>query len=819
MNTFAVTAMASVLPEGEHIEAFNRLIYDGLAVRGNLPDELLQAELLLAALVKQLRAVNKNATEISATKEAFIFITDSDESAFKNYRHHCNCHNLSSALQAAKDYLQKGMQQVHVLAIDMQKVEQSTLVLAVDTPAVHFSQQENFEINRLKSKQCNGALALTLALPQANLSYFALIEAFASRTDISSQNISHCIRECMQQAAFNTLDIGYLELSAFAHEQHIEMEIAACKNVYCKKSDELTIALGAVASSISYPTPLYDMAALLKVILLCYHRYLAGVPEWTQGKHQEHWMYSSFYVTSESKSWFVSDVDTPRVAALSLFHKDATTYSHVLVSDRGVSLERQNCYFAYSCPHCVPFAGNSATELLQGIHAFKNAMLSCNNEIQIRALARQAYQSILDEEDALNIKSYRAVILGHNQEQLLSEIALFEAGIFQAFEDKTKIHWELKTPKGSYLTAKPLGEGGKLAFVFPGLGSSYVGLGQDIFQLFPSIFKESFRFTKNVGEELQEKVLYPRRQQLLSFREKRQLDMEIVLNLKDVGKTDTTYSSICAHIMTHVFQVRPDMAFGYSMGEANMMTALEVWKNPTLLESRFRESDIFKNKLYGRLETVRKLWNIDNRVPSENLWTTFTLKASQAAVAECIQQEKIARVFVTLINTDDNVVIAGDPFACMALIQKLACRAIPMGFVPAIHSPPTYEQYEGIAELYSLECNESCSSKLYSSSCYLPVPFRSKAIAYAIAKCFCEPVDFPRLVNRVYDDGARIFLEAGAGRTCSTWIDKILLDKEHVIVPLNVKGTADSVTFTRVLAKLFCHKVDVNLHPLYENIF
>jgi len=294
--------------------------------------------------------------------------------------------------------------------------------------------------------------------------------------------------------------------------------------------------------------------------------------------------------------------------------------------------------------------------------------------------------------------------------------------------------------------------------------------------------------------------------------------MEIVLNLKDVGKTDTTYSSICAHIMTHVFQVHPDMAFGYSMGEANMMTALEVWKNPTLLEGRFRESEIFKNKLYGRLETVRKLWNIDKQIPSENLWTTFTLKASQAAVAQCISKEKIARVYITLINTEDNVVIAGEAFACMLLIQKLACRAIPMGFVPAIHSPPTYEEYEGIAELYSLETSDSCNSKLYSSSCYLPVPFRSKAIAYAIAKCFCEPVDFPRLVNRVYDDGARIFLEAGAGRTCSTWIDKILVDKEHVIVPLNVKGTADSVTFTRVLAKLFCHKVDVNLHPLYKNI-
>src|SRR5690606_3370298 len=131
-------------------------------------------------------------------------------------------------------------------------------------------------------------------------------------------------------------------------------------------------------------------------------------------------------------------------------------------------------------------------------------------------------------------------------------------------------------------------------------------------------------------------------------------------------------------------------------------------------------------------------------------------------------------VYLTLHNTEDNVVVAGQPEQCLMLIQQLGCRAIPMGFVPAIHCEITAEEYEGIAELYSMPTTENCKTKLYSSSCYLPVPVRQKAIAYAIAKCFCEPVDFPRLVNKVYHDGARIFLEAGAGRTCSTWIDKIL---------------------------------------------
>jgi len=253
------------------------------------------------------------------------------------------------------------------------------------------------------------------------------------------------------------------------------------------------------------------------------------------------------------------------------------------------------------------------------------------------------------------------------------------------------------------------------------------------------------------------------------------------------------------------------------VGEANMMTALDVWETPTELELRFKQSDIFKDRLYGELTTVKKYWGEQNSIASD-IWSTFSLKANKNLVESCIEKERLTRVYITLINTEESVVIAGDPKQCLQLIEQLACRAMPMGFVPAIHCEPTAEEYEGIAELYSMPTTESSSTKFYSSSCYLPVPVRQKAIAYAIAKCFCEPVDFPRLVNKVYQDGARIFLEAGAGRICSTWIDKILQDKKHVIVPLNVKGTDDSLTFARVMAKLFCHKVDVSLSPLYENV-
>ena len=101
-------------------------------------------------------------------------------------------------------------------------------------------------------------------------------------------------------------------------------------------------------------------------------------------------------------------------------------------------------------------------------------------------------------------KSLKSDIIGKSTKQCLLSGSYWSMvhemrGIISVFETGEKN--EIKTPKGSYFTREPLGEEGKLAFVFPGLGSSYIGLGQKIFQLFPSIFKESFRFTQNVGED------------------------------------------------------------------------------------------------------------------------------------------------------------------------------------------------------------------------------------------------------------------------------------------------------------------------------
>ena len=79
----------------------------------------------------------------------------------------------------------------------------------------------------------------------------------------------------------------------------------------------------------------------------------------------------------------------------------------------------------------------------------------------------------------------------------------------------------------------------------------------------------------------------------------------------------------------------------------------------------------------------------------------------------------------------------------------------------------------------------------------------------------CNPVDFTRLVNQVYDDGARIFIEVGPQKTCSRWIEKILQDKPHAVIPINKKYQQDLHGVLKVIAMLLSHRVELDLFHLF----
>lgn len=542
------------------------------------------------------------------------------------------------------------------------------------------------------------------------------------------------------------------------------------------------------------------MAGIIKTALCLYHRYIPAFSLWTTPQDLEKWERSPFYVPIGSRPWFKDGKSLLRKAAV--FFKKETESGHLILSEGGSIPPVVGTYISNAKPFCLPVAGDSQKELTDRLRTLGDLFKA---EYDLQRFCRKRY----DEFSKRGSAPYALMLVGGTTDELAKEATFIRKAIPGAFGKKT----EIRTPRGSYFSANPLGHKGKVIFVYPGVGSAYVGLGQNLFHMFPGLYDRIGKLVDDVGRVLKEKELYPRTCSVYSDDQLKALERVLRKDIMAVSECGMAFSVIYTMIMSAYFKLIPDMAMGYSMGEASMMASLMVWQNPGQLSNKLRENSAFKSGLHGELTAVRKSWRLESSPKGERIWDSFTLFADRKTVQA--EVDRADRVYLTLINTESEVVIAGDPKACVKIAEKIGCTYFPLRLDLAIHSEPAHLEYGNLVDLYTLPVDKNNPIKFYSSSCYMPVPLRSKAVAHSTAKAFCDPVDFPKLVKKTWEDGARIYIETGSRQTCSLWISEILKGKESIAVPLNIKGAGDQPALTRALAQLVGHRVKVDLACLF----
>lgn len=712
---------------------------------------------------------------------------------------------LSQALDIVQNKLYDKQKVVVLMAIDLlpQEAAISTSPIDIDTPHSLL-----IEADMQAYLPGEGAAMLLCKAADTAMAHGDKIYAFIDAV-AEADTQEAAVKQALDMADLHIEDVGYLELASQA--QYSSQEVNELAAVYrCHDDAELSCALGSVKSIVGESHDFAQLAALIKTALALYHRYIPACNQWQQAKADVELEQSCFYLPPQSRSWYLEPDQKKRFATVNLLEHGR--HIHLVLSENDEDKQRQSGFLAQVALQFLPIKANNESELLTRLTEIKNQVQTLDNQTQVlKTFVWQQYQHFQSRKG-----NYTLVILADDKAEMIKEIDLALNGVSQAFSDQS----EWKTPKGSYFTAQPVGSDAGVAFVYPGVGAAYVGLGQDLFHLFPQAFNATDHMARNIGNMLKDKVINPRSQTKLSFKENKALDLELRRSLVTISECGVGYAYVFSKIFQQIFALKADFAMGYSMGEVSMYTAMDCWQDPGALSARLAASPTFNYGLSGEMRTLRKHWGVaavgqDN---GEKLWETYSLKGTvEDVTAACNEEEK---VYLTIVNTPDSVVIGGDPQACERVIERLGVRGMAMEIPSAIHSEPAFKEYENMEKLYTLETAEKVETKLYSSSCYLPIPQRTKSIANSIAKCFCEQVDFPRLVNTVHHAGAQIFMEMGAGRSCCSWIDKTLKANNeaqpHVSIPVNAKGTPDHITISRCLAKLLSHGVDLDLKALYQ---
>ena len=706
-------------------------------------------------------------------------------------------------------------------------------------------------------QNCQGMAALlfsSVSFAQSNNSYvYSWLKGFAVGDEVTNfTEVTEVTASALDNAQVSPNDIGLLEVSALPNSNLAMAESSGLIASYAAE-DKLSTAVSCARSVTGEGEGFSQVFGLLRSVIALQQRYIPAISDWQQpiASELQNWQDSSFYLAIEARPWYPHSNGSAHLAAYSCLAANAE-YCHLILEENKLTSNsekhpsqdiRHNGFIACSELKMILVAGDSQQALLTRLVAIATEADKAQQSLKDISLKEIALSCFNQAQSASS--RYTVVLLAESKEELLKEIQSAKLGIVTAFESDK----EWRTPKGSFFTPVPVNElatdkqagdsestNNNVSFLYPGIGATYVGLGRDLFHLFPEIHQDVADLADDIGASLKDKLLNPRTIVRPSFKELKQLDLNLRGNLADIAEAGVGFACVFTKVFENVFKVKADYATGYSMGEVSMYAALGAWQQPGLMSARLANSSTFNERLCGDLLTLREHWGLPDLAATNNqterakelIWETYTIKATLDEVIKASEGEE--RVYCTIINTPDSLLLAGYPADCLRVIKNLGVRAMALNMANAIHSAPAKKEYQDMVELYTMAVNPRLPTKMYSSSCYLPVPQLSKAIAHSVAKCLCDRVDFPRLINTMHNKGARVFIEMGPGRSLCSWTDKILdfqgaakgdteskvTDKPRVAVPVNAKGTSDELTYLRALAKLISHGVRLDIKTLFK---
>jgi [acyl-carrier-protein] S-malonyltransferase len=280
------------------------------------------------------------------------------------------------------------------------------------------------------------------------------------------------------------------------------------------------------------------------------------------------------------------------------------------------------------------------------------------------------------------------------------------------------------------------------AFVFPGQGAQFAGMGKELYENFP-----------------QAAALFEKANQLLGFRI---TDLMFAGTDEDLRQTRVTQPAIFLHsVITAMVlgdRFRPDMVAGHSLGEFSALVAAGglSFEKGLLLVSK-------------RALAMQKACELQ---PS----TMAAILGLEDEVVEKVCQDISAVVVPANYNSPGQVVISGSIEGIDQAIEKLSAlgakRAIKLSVGGAFHSP--------LMEPARIELEKAIDSAEFSKP-VCPVYQNVTAMPSAdpgvirenLKKQLTSPVRWTHTVKNMLADGATAFYEVGPGNVLQGLVKKV----------------------------------------------
>jgi PfaB family protein len=378
-----------------------------------------------------------------------------------------------------------------------------------------------------------------------------------------------------------------------------------------------------------------------------------------------------------------------------------------------------------------------------------------------------------------------------------SSLPILEARLRQLLQhlihspDRDLLQFDPTTHSGCSYTPKPLASTGELAFVFPGSGNHFAGMGRGLAVRWSHVLERQERENGWFRAQWADGVFW------------NQGDPPVISPVAAMFG-QVSLGAFITDLLAE-FGIRPRAAIGYSLGETAALFALRAWTDRDEMLRRMRESSLFTQDLAGEYRAARQFLGLSPATSWQ--WYPAVLRCS----AEAVQQAEPERqgVYLLIVNSPNECVVGGERGAVEAFAKRIGVVPIAVPATTIAHCELVQPVALAYRDLHRLPTQPPHGVRFYSSGWGRAYHLTSESVSDAILAHALQTIDFPRLIKQAYDDGVRLFLEVGPGQSCTRMIGEILTNRPHWVRSASAFADADVTRFLMVLAELHSHGVSV----------